>query len=538
MVVRFNGAGRLFGTKIGNEFVQLSFDFTIRFFAHAVKEHHSVQMIVLVHQDPRKEVFDSSLNRVARQIIGTDTNRFRPFHFTVHTRQAETSFPHRFGAFGKLQFGVDQDEFFAFAANSTFVGHKHSDRQVDLVGGQSDPFMLVHQIEHLCGKISQLLVDPSDRLALKTQRRMRVVDDLEIHMTMLYAFGSLTCYLFETKMTDCRDFGQGPSLDNEGSKRHDCRMLNQKTAAAFGRYCDRSAIDRTRESHVAGATILDAGIDTPGSIAAGIALARLCMAELAEISIVSGNAPDFPVDNAVLVRTDHAVQTCLGCQYAGWPVQTDDFFAMGSGPMRLLRGREPMLKSLELSEQFDTAVGVLESDKLPTESAINMIADECGVSADHVRLAVAPSTSIAGTIQVVARAIETSLHKLHELDFDVGSVVSSTGVAPLPPPAKRGDTVAGIGRTNDAILYGGHVTLWVDCEEDAIRPIIDRVPSCSSSDHGRPFANVFKEYDYDFYKVDPLLFSPAVITIHNLRSGQTHRSGTVRADVLSQSFLS
>ena len=339
-------------------------------------------------------------------------------------------------------------------------------------------------------------------------------------------------------MTHRRDFGQGPSLDNEGSKRHDCRMFNQETVAAFTRYCDRCEIDRTRVCQIAGATVLDAGVETHGSVTAGITLARLCMAELAEISVVSRPIRDIPVDNAVLVRTDHPLQACLGSQYAGWPVQTDDFFAMGSGPMRLLRGREPMLHSLGLTERCDTAMGILESEKLPTESAIHLIADECGVSADHVHLAVAPSTSIAGTIQVVARAIETALHKLHELDFDVKSVISATGAAPLPPPAKRGDTVTGIGRTNDAILYGGHVTLWVDNDDDLIGQIIGSVPSGSSKDHGRPFADVFKDYEYDFYQVDPLLFSPAEITIHNLATGRTHHSGNVRTDVLRQSFLS
>tara|TARA_R110002049_G_scaffold309268_1_gene519627 strand:- start:171919 stop:172866 length:948 start_codon:yes stop_codon:yes gene_type:complete len=315
-------------------------------------------------------------------------------------------------------------------------------------------------------------------------------------------------------------------------------MLNQKTAEAFDRYCDRPDTYRIRNRRLAGANILDAGVETTGSIAAGIALARLCMGELAKIEIVPDGSREMPVDNAIFVRTDDPLMSCLGSQYAGWPVQTEDFFAMGSGPMRLLRGREPMLETLKLREQSETAVGVLESDKLPSESAIEAIAKDCGVAAEGIRLAVAPSTSIAGTVQVVARSIETSLHKMHELKFDVGTVISGSGVAPLPPPAKPGDTVGGIGRTNDAILYGGRVTLWVDCEDDAIGEIIEQVPSGSSSDHGQPFAKTFKQYDYDFYKVDPMLFSPAVITVHNLRSGRTHRSGSMEFDVLRQSFLS
>ena len=204
--------------------------------------------------------------------------------------------------------------------------------------------------------------------------------------------------------------------------------------------------------------------------------------------------------------------------------------------MRMLRGKEQVLIDLGLTESGSAVVGVLESDKLPTESAIALIAEQCGVDAEGVHLALAPSTSIAGSVQVVARSIETAMHKLHELNFDVRQIVSATGIAPLPPPAKS--TVAGIGRTNDAMLYGARVTLWVDCHDESIDAVAAQVPSSSSADHGRPFAEIFKDYEYDFYRVDPLLFSPAVVTFHNLRSGKTWSKGSLETEILRQSFLS
>ena len=77
-------------------------------------------------------------------------------------------------------------------------------------------------------------------------------------------------------------------------------------------------------------------------------------------------------------------------------------------------------------------------------------------------------TSQAGTVQVVARSIETSLHKLFELGFDLARVESGWGFAPLPPVADS--EIAGIGRTNDAILYGGCAVLWVRADnENAVR---------------------------------------------------------------------
>ncbi len=292
-----------------------------------------------------------------------------------------------------------------------------------------------------------------------------------------------------------------------------------------------------RRHHIAGVNVLDAGVQTTSSLNAGLLLAKLCMDDRAEISIVPADSKTLISNLSVFVSTDQPLEACLGAQYAGWPVQTDDFFAMGSGPMRMSRGREEVLKELDLVAQADAVVGVLESDKMLTESAAELIAAECGVPAQKVHLAIAPSTCIAGSVQVVARSIETAMHKLHELKFDVTKIVSATGNAPLPPPAKPGDMAAGIGRTNDAMLYGATVALFVDCDDEAIEAVIESVPSCSSKDYGRPFAEIFKDYKYDFYQVDPMLFSPAVVTIHNLRTGKTFANGKINSAVLHESFL-
>ncbi len=314
-------------------------------------------------------------------------------------------------------------------------------------------------------------------------------------------------------------------------------MLNDSALAIFQLAANDAARIGCAVTTLRETTVLDAGIEVRGSLEAGVILARLCLGDRGNVTICPADANSLVSSIAVLVRTDDPLRACLGAQYAGWPVQSDDFFAMGSGPMRMSRGREEMLKQLRLSESAERVLGVLESDKMPTESSIEMIAQQCGVPTAGVNLAVAPSTSIAGSIQVVARSIETAMHKLHELEFDVTAIVSATGHAPLPPPAKKGDTVGGIGRTNDAMLYGATVTLWVDHEDDAIDHVATQIPSSSSSDHGQPFANIFKQYDYDFYKVDPLLFSPAVVTLHNLRSGRTWSAGRIATDILRQSFL-
>ncbi len=280
-------------------------------------------------------------------------------------------------------------------------------------------------------------------------------------------------------------------------------MLNELACKLFQRSAAAAELTRCSVTEVAGAAVIDAGIHTPGSLRAGLLLARLCLGDLATVSLYPASDASLASNNAVSIHTDDPLRACLGAQYAGWPVQTDDYFAMGSGPMRLLRGREEMLRELALREHGDRLVGVLESDKLPSAEAIGLIAEQCGVTPSGIHLGIAPSTSIAGSLQVVARSVETAMHKLHELKFDVRTIVSGAGVAPLPPPARPGDTVDGIGRTNDAILYGATVTLWTDCDDDQIDIVAARVPSSSSSDHGQPFADDFQAVRLRFLSGGP-----------------------------------
>jgi len=282
-----------------------------------------------------------------------------------------------------------------------------------------------------------------------------------------------------------------------------------------------------------GSRLLDCGIHQAGGLAAGLALAEVCMADLGSVTLVPSD-PSVWQGPAVQVRTDHPVAACMASQYAGWQIAAEKFFAMGSGPMRAARGREELFGSIGFREQPPDVVGVLETGKLPPATVCTRIADECGVEPDHLTLLVAPTASLAGTVQVVARTVETCLHKMHELGLDLSCVISGCGVAPLPPVAA--DDMVGIGRTNDAVLYGGEVTLWLRAEDAQLVELGPGIPSCSSADHGAPFGEIFKRYEYDFYRIDPLLFSPARVTMVNLVSGRTHCFGEVFPDVLKRSF--
>jgi methenyltetrahydromethanopterin cyclohydrolase len=224
----------------------------------------------------------------------------------------------------------------------------------------------------------------------------------------------------------------------------------------------------------------------------------------------------------------------MASQYAGWSIAGERFFAMGSGPMRAARGKEKLYDAIGFRERAPDVVGMLESGKLPRSDVCHHIAEECHVDPEHLTLLVAPTASIAGTIQVVARSVETALHKMLELGLDLNPVVCAVGAAPLPPVAKN--DLEGIGRTNDAVLYGAEVTLWISGDADRFIELGPRIPSLASPEHGRPFGELFDKCDRDFYKIDPMLFSPAVVNLVALTSGRLYRFGETRWDVLRRSF--
>lgn len=310
--------------------------------------------------------------------------------------------------------------------------------------------------------------------------------------------------------------------------------LNNRAARVANLLLHNAALCRVGHTILpGGSNWLDCGIDSQGGIAAGLAMARVCLADLAEVSIVPSHIPglDRP---SVQVTTDHPVLACLASQYAGWALSEGKFFAMGSGPMRAAAAKEELIQSLNYIEKPEMVVGVLECRKIPPDTVIQKIAESCGLATNAIALLAAPTASIAGGVQVVARSVETALHKLVELHFDLSRIVSAQGWSPLPPVAK--DDMKAIGRTNDAVLYGATVIIQVTGDDASLEETGLKVPSSASRDYGEPFENVFKKYNYDFYQVDPGLFAPARVIFENIETGRSFEFGEIRLDLLKDSF--
>jgi methenyltetrahydromethanopterin cyclohydrolase len=305
----------------------------------------------------------------------------------------------------------------------------------------------------------------------------------------------------------------------------------QLAEAAIG----RSAEFRAAASTLAGgARVLDLGVAVPGGLAAGRLLAELCMGGLGHVEIgsVTIGSDTWP---GLHVWTDHPAESCMASQYAGWAISPTGFFAMGSGPLRAhARVEQELFDKLQYAEHADRGVLVLEGRTVPTDEVVAWIAAKARLSPDAMLLAIAPTASLAGGLQIVARVIETGLHKMDTLGFDVRRVVSAVGSAPLPPVAKS--DMRAIGRTNDCILYGGRTWFTVRAEDDELADLAARLPASVSPDYGTPFYDVFKRYDSDFYRIDPLLFSPAEVWLTSAASGRTFHGGQLNPDVLRASL--
>ena len=286
-----------------------------------------------------------------------------------------------------------------------------------------------------------------------------------------------------------------------------------------------------------GETLIDAGANERGGVEAGLRIAEICMGGLGGVRLVPNNAtPRWPW--TIAVSSSQPVIACLGSQYAGWSLShgtgKDAFFALGSGPARALAQKEAVFKDIGYRDEADAATLVIESGRPPPREIVEKVARDCGVEPPALTVIYAPTQSLAGATQVVARVLEVALHKAHELKFPLARIVDGMGAAPLCPP--HPDFVTAMGRTNDAIIYGGRVQLFVTGPIEDAKGLAEALPSRASRDFGAPFAEIFKRFKGDFYAIDPMLFSPAEVIVTAIEGGESFHSGALHHELLDASF--
>lgn len=285
----------------------------------------------------------------------------------------------------------------------------------------------------------------------------------------------------------------------------------------------------------AGERLIDLGAAVPGCLEAGRLLGEVCMGGLGTVQITkSSPCPNWPL--GVVVHSTNPVISCLGSQYAGWTI-TDDatgFFALGSGPARALSRVEELYKELGYVDGGKTGALVIEGDKAPPEAVAKKVAEACGIATSGLTILYAPTWSLAGTVQIAARVLEVAIHKAHELHFPLENILDGTGTCPIAPPFP--DFVKAMGRTNDAIIYGGRIHLFVKGSDADAKKLAEGLPSSSSSSYGKPFADIFSEVNGDFYKIDPMLFSPAQVIVSNIETGASFHAGKIAPEIVDASF--
>jgi methenyltetrahydromethanopterin cyclohydrolase len=287
------------------------------------------------------------------------------------------------------------------------------------------------------------------------------------------------------------------------------------------------------EKASSGTTIIDAGIKAEGGFEAGKMVTEICMGGCGKTEITCRRYGELELPS-IFVYTDHPVIATLGSQYAGWQIKEDNYFAIGSGPARALALKpKEIYEEINYRDDFDKAVVVLETDKPPPAKLLERFAKDCKISLEKLTVILAPTTSVSGATQVAGRIVETGIHKLRKLGLDPNVIKHAWGIAPIAPIHSK--FVKAMARTNDAILYGGTAYYAVECDEEELR-IVNRAPSKASRDYGKPFIEIFKEANYDFYKIDPNLFAPAVIIVNNIKTGRILKAGEINSEILEKSM--
>jgi methenyltetrahydromethanopterin cyclohydrolase len=291
-----------------------------------------------------------------------------------------------------------------------------------------------------------------------------------------------------------------------------------------------------------GCTVIDAGINHLGGLEAGRIIAEICLGGMGTVSIShSQYTTNWPL--SVNVHTGNPVLGCLGSQYAGWSLSHEKYYALGSGPARAMATKqkdgqtipvEELYQELAYHDEADAATLVIENDAIPPLAIIEKVAAACGISPAKLTIIVTPTSSLAGGVQVVARVLEVAMHKAHALHFPLENIIDGSGSAPICPP--HPNFVKAMGRTNDAILFAGQVHLFVKGSDEAAEKLAKELPSSTSKDYGKPFAEIFKACEYDFFKIDAMLFSPASVIVTAVESGKSFRAGQLDNALLDLSF--
>ncbi|TIN50278.1 MAG: methenyltetrahydromethanopterin cyclohydrolase, partial [Mesorhizobium sp.] len=82
---------------------------------------------------------------------------------------------------------------------------------------------------------------------------------------------------------------------------------------------------------------------------------------------------------------------------------------------RALARVEPLFETLSYRDIASSAVLILETAEPPPRAIVEKVGKATGLATEKLTFLYAPTQSLAGSVQIVARALEVALHKINDL---------------------------------------------------------------------------------------------------------------------------
>ena len=287
-----------------------------------------------------------------------------------------------------------------------------------------------------------------------------------------------------------------------------------------------------------GVTLIDMGLHCRGSWKAALLYTRATIGDLGVVNLGRFKLNDQYTFTSIDMHVEQPLIACMGSEIAGWKLGKGEYAMIGSGPARALAhvASDWYFEMTDYKDVYDHAVLCIQDVRFPDDKIALEIANACHVKPENTYLLFAPSTSIVCSMQVSARMLEQTCHKMFEKNFHAGQMIMVRGSAPIAPYVKDEDKT--FGRINDALIYGSEVEAWVDATDEAIEDVIHKlVGKTSSPNYGDLFEDIFLAAGKDFFYVDHDVHSVGKIQIHNINTGRAFCAGEINYEALERSFL-
>ena len=279
-----------------------------------------------------------------------------------------------------------------------------------------------------------------------------------------------------------------------------------------------------------GAKLIDAGVNTVGSYAAGALVTELCQGGLASAVI-------RPQNMGRLLLPHIFVETYIP-RCANLVLQSAREFEgeMISGPIKMFLEKDaPAVESCTAG-----LTAVLQCDKFPSDEWTQSLAKAAGCAPQQITLVAVPQGSAAGSTQIAGRMNENVLFTMENSLGHHSSIVRHIlGYCPIGPygPAPEGKHLL---LPDDYLHYASGACLTIEAPDGMdIQKLADDLAFNSLSIYGKLFYELLEQAGWDFFKIPDVMHinKLAEITICDIRSGKTAVAGCKDTEILTKELI-